>query len=139
VDAEEIEEKNEIQKEHDVKNAEIFSYFERITGKMNFLHYGLYGLIDYELRIQMTAGTSEIKEETQFSCNYCHKVEEKKILLRCSRCKSIYYCCKEHQSQDWSEHKVSKHPKICFFLTDFLRFRLFMRRKLVIRAKRILK
>jgi hypothetical protein len=125
VEREEIGEENEINKEHDVKNAEIFSYFEKIIGKMNFLHYGLYGLIDYELLVVTTVGSAEIKEETQFFCNYCHKVGERKILMRCSRCKNIYYCCKEHQSQDWSKHKVSNQPKSVFVGRFLNIFRLF--------------
>lgn len=27
-------------------------------------------------------------------------------MLRCSRCKAAHYCCKEHQAQHWSKHKV---------------------------------
>jgi hypothetical protein len=27
-------------------------------------------------------------------------------MLRCSRCKAVHYCCKEHQAQHWPKHKV---------------------------------
>lgn len=37
------------------------------------------------------------------SCAYCGKVNN---LLRCARCRSAYYCCKEHQTQDWKKHKL---------------------------------
>ncbi|XP_018328073.1 egl nine homolog 1 [Agrilus planipennis] len=37
------------------------------------------------------------------SCVVCGLTEN---LLRCSRCKSIYYCSKVHQKQDWKRHKV---------------------------------
>ncbi|CAI9150120.1 unnamed protein product, partial [Rangifer tarandus platyrhynchus] len=33
----------------------------------------------------------------------CGKMEN---LLRCSRCRSSFYCSKEHQRQDWKKHKL---------------------------------
>jgi len=38
------------------------------------------------------------------SCNLC-SAPSKSV---CQKCKKIYYCCKEHQVQDWKEHK-----KVC--------------------------
>ncbi|XP_058796793.1 egl nine homolog 1 isoform X2 [Phymastichus coffea] len=35
-------------------------------------------------------------------CEVCGKSDR---LLRCSRCKSIFYCTKEHQKLDWKRHK----------------------------------
>ncbi|XP_015190605.1 PREDICTED: hypoxia-inducible factor prolyl hydroxylase isoform X2 [Polistes dominula] len=35
-------------------------------------------------------------------CALCEKTEK---LLRCSRCKSAFYCTKEHQKRDWKRHK----------------------------------
>ena len=32
-------------------------------------------------------------------------------MLRCSRCKGAYYCCKEHQAKHWPTHKVSSLQK----------------------------
>lgn len=37
------------------------------------------------------------------TCEVCNQTEN---LLRCSRCKSIYYCSKAHQKQDWRKHKL---------------------------------
>ncbi|XP_054263399.1 egl nine homolog 1 isoform X2 [Macrosteles quadrilineatus] len=37
------------------------------------------------------------------SCAYCGKVGS---LSRCSRCKCVFYCSKEHQTQDWKKHKL---------------------------------
>ncbi|KAF7401794.1 hypothetical protein HZH68_007614 [Vespula germanica] len=35
-------------------------------------------------------------------CVLCEKTDK---LLRCSRCKSVFYCTKEHQKRDWKRHK----------------------------------
>ena len=36
-------------------------------------------------------------------CNVCQQEEGE--LLRCSRCKKVYYCGQECQKKDWAEHK----------------------------------
>ncbi|XP_038616763.1 egl nine homolog 1 [Tachyglossus aculeatus] len=36
-------------------------------------------------------------------CELCGKMEN---LLRCARCRSSFYCSKEHQRQDWKKHKL---------------------------------
>lgn len=38
------------------------------------------------------------------ACSICGSTEN---LLRCGQCKSIFYCNKEHQRQDWRKHKLS--------------------------------
>uniref|UniRef100_A0A224XSA2 hypoxia-inducible factor-proline dioxygenase n=1 Tax=Panstrongylus lignarius TaxID=156445 RepID=A0A224XSA2_9HEMI len=35
----------------------------------------------------------------------CAQCGQKNNLLICSRCRSVYYCSKEHQSKDWEKHK----------------------------------
>lgn len=40
-------------------------------------------------------------------CNVCKEMDAAK-LSRCSGCKIVYYCCKEHQANDWKNHK-----KVC--------------------------
>lgn len=42
-------------------------------------------------------------EEKQ--CKRCGKTGTQ--MLRCSRCKGVHYCSKQHQAADWPEHKVS--------------------------------
>ena len=34
-------------------------------------------------------------------CNVC----KKEALKVCSRCKAVFYCCVEHQKDDWKQHK----------------------------------
>ncbi|XP_029450108.1 egl nine homolog 1 isoform X2 [Rhinatrema bivittatum] len=50
------------------------------------------------------AGDS-IERDRQY-CELCGKMEN---LLRCGRCRSSFYCCKEHQRQDWKKHKLVCH------------------------------
>ena len=41
-------------------------------------------------------------------CAYCDKEEEvSRTHGQCNRCKSVYYCCREHQVNDWPHHKQS--------------------------------
>lgn len=37
-------------------------------------------------------------------CNVCKQMDSDK-LSRCSSCKIVHYCCKEHQASDWKIHK----------------------------------
>lgn len=39
-------------------------------------------------------------------CNFCHKKENNMTLLRCSKCKLVFYCDEVCQKMDWNEHKL---------------------------------
>nr|XP_019951199.1 PREDICTED: egl nine homolog 1 [Paralichthys olivaceus] len=45
---------------------------------------------------------SDLERERQY-CELCGKMEN---LLKCSRCRSSFYCSKEHQKQHWKEHRL---------------------------------
>ncbi|XP_059393730.1 egl nine homolog 1-like [Carassius carassius] len=42
-----------------------------------------------------------LERERQY-CELCGKMEN---LMKCGRCRSSFYCSKEHQRQDWKKHK----------------------------------
>ncbi|XP_004854709.1 egl nine homolog 1 [Heterocephalus glaber] len=48
------------------------------------------------------SGPSASERERQY-CELCGKMEN---LLRCGRCRSSFYCSKEHQRRDWKKHKL---------------------------------
>ncbi|XP_005518598.1 PREDICTED: egl nine homolog 1 [Pseudopodoces humilis] len=50
-----------------------------------------------------TSGSSSSSERDRQYCELCGKMEN---LLRCGRCRSSFYCSKEHQRQDWKKHKL---------------------------------
>ncbi|XP_035519038.1 egl nine homolog 1 isoform X2 [Morone saxatilis] len=45
---------------------------------------------------------SDLERERQY-CELCGKMEN---LLKCGRCRSSFYCSKEHQKQHWKKHKL---------------------------------
>ncbi|XP_021335268.1 egl nine homolog 1b isoform X1 [Danio rerio] len=45
--------------------------------------------------------SERLERERQF-CELCGKMEN---LMKCGRCRSSFYCSKEHQRQDWKKHK----------------------------------
>ncbi|KAM7027001.1 egl nine homolog 1 [Passerculus sandwichensis] len=47
--------------------------------------------------------SSNSSERDRQYCELCGKMEN---LLRCGRCRSSFYCSKEHQRQDWKKHKL---------------------------------
>lgn len=45
--------------------------------------------------------SDRLERESQY-CELCGKMEN---LMKCGRCRSSFYCSKEHQRQDWKKHK----------------------------------
>lgn len=45
--------------------------------------------------------SDRLERERQY-CELCGKMEN---LMKCGRCRSSFYCSKEHQRQDWKQHK----------------------------------
>lgn len=45
---------------------------------------------------------SELDRDRQY-CELCGRFDN---LLKCGRCRSSFYCSKEHQKQDWKKHKL---------------------------------
>ncbi|CAB1455334.1 unnamed protein product [Pleuronectes platessa] len=45
---------------------------------------------------------SDLERDQQY-CELCGKMEN---LLKCGRCRSSFYCSKEHQKQHWKKHKL---------------------------------
>ncbi|XP_009899480.2 egl nine homolog 1 [Dryobates pubescens] len=52
---------------------------------------------------ESSGGSSGSSERDRQYCELCGKMEN---LLRCGRCRSSFYCSKEHQRQDWKKHKL---------------------------------
>ncbi|XP_053154710.1 egl nine homolog 1 [Hemicordylus capensis] len=50
-----------------------------------------------------SSSSNASSERDRQYCELCGKMEN---LLRCGRCRSSFYCSKEHQRQDWKKHKL---------------------------------
>ena len=64
-------------------------------------------LLKEGLDCKVTASINKaVNESFGIYCGFCSCTEEQagKKLLRCA-CKSEYYCCKNHQREDWNDHK----------------------------------
>jgi len=50
-----------------------------------------------------------VETDPRVICAVCDKTDK---LLRCSHCKAVFYCTKDHQRRDWERHKefCTTHP-----------------------------
>ncbi|KAG7272552.1 hypothetical protein CRUP_004727 [Coryphaenoides rupestris] len=52
--------------------------------------------------MEQKSSALDLERERQY-CELCGKIEN---LLKCGRCRSSFYCSKEHQKQHWRKHKL---------------------------------
>lgn len=54
---------------------------------------------------------SGVQTSSTVTCVVCERTDK---LLRCSRCKAVFYCTKEHQRSDWKRHRdfCATHPAV---------------------------
>jgi hypothetical protein len=74
---------------------------------LNYFRFASFGYIDDFIKFSKEEKL-RIKEEEQY-CAFCNKGKEGtggKALLRCSQCKSVFYCSKQHQQSHWPVHKI---------------------------------
>ena len=72
-------------------------------------------LFTHKTKTSLSSPTNSTGHEEKKNNNSNNK--QKPIgLLRCSRCKIVHYCSKEHKAQHWAIHKVS----YCELLSNLL-------------------
>lgn len=54
-------------------------------------------------------GEPDAVSDSTKKCHYCEAQQEK--LLRCGRCKNVWYCSVACQRKDWATHKLNCSPK----------------------------
>jgi hypothetical protein len=52
-------------------------------------------------------------------CDNCEQKRERRTLMLCERCKTMQYCCKACQTEDWPEHKdkCKNFSRMLFFFS----------------------
>lgn len=73
--------------------------------------------IDYMSAVPPEQKRSQLWDQFGFICQ-CSECKTRCTLLSCNNkcklvcaCKQAYYCCKQHQKEDWKRHKLDKHTK----------------------------
>lgn len=46
-----------------------------------------------------------LEDKLQCKVCKCTTTPSGKKVMKCTRCNLVYYCCQEHQREDWSRHK----------------------------------
>jgi hypothetical protein len=98
-----------------VTNEELSFECNFIISCLNFLQNGIFGIMKYKLintstteKVDKNHDTNHVKKAKSTACDFCHTSLSLSSLLRCSKCKSVYYCSKEHQLAGWQSHKVNR-------------------------------
>jgi len=87
----------------------VIAYYE--AGKRaDTFRLSCYQAMEYDTKKILEASVpllkSKLKVETKFivlQCQHCHRLVLER--LQCSRCKVAVYCSKDHQKEDWPQHK----------------------------------
>ncbi|KAK2868929.1 hypothetical protein Q7C36_000800 [Tachysurus vachellii] len=66
------------------------------------------------MEVHRREGEGADPDQDRQYCELCGKMEN---LMKCGRCRSSFYCSKDHQKQDWKKHKqVCKKAEVCAHL-----------------------
>jgi len=95
-----------------VKALDISQEAARVMEIILYSQYNLTGIIAVEL--VTLHPIEELSERVRGRCwnrKKCEICSTERELLRCSRCKSVWYCGVDHQQQDWLKHQKICSPK----------------------------
>ena len=86
--------KNKINMLNNKKPTKVFKIVNKNNG-MNIIN----NMVEMNTDIKTKKNLVKIEKNICVICNiYCKK--------KCGQCKTAYYCCVEHQIQDWKHHKT---------------------------------
>lgn len=78
-----------------------------IVGKITPSTLSLLFKIEGKNSLSLSTMDKDAKTNQDLRCVVC---DSKENLKRCTRCKGVVYCCRQHQIQDWPSHKVACTP-----------------------------